>query len=102
MAEYLNKIMVSHGQAVEAPGCILLFKTGEQSTISGSGDIFQRFKDTGELKEYCTAVQQPVSFYNNNFEQVHYRSLTFDQTFYKMPYDCRNSMFFWHIIYYTM
>ena len=93
MAEYLNKILASRGEAVEPTGCILLLKTGQQSTISGTGDIFQRFKQTGEVKEYCADVQEPVSFYDDNFDRAHYRFLTFDQTFYKMPYDCRKSMF---------
>ena len=90
MADFLNKIMFSRGEDVCDTGCILLLKTGVQCTIAGSGKIFQEFQESGQVKEYSTV--SPVSFYAENFETASYRILNFDQTFYKMLYDCRKSM----------
>ena len=90
MSNFLSKIQESRGEAVANPGCLILLKTGNQCTVAGSGELFDKFRRTGELKEYGGNAS-PVSFYADNFETAAYRILKFDQTFYKMPYDCRNS-----------
>ena len=66
-------------------------KTGNQCTLSGSGDIFDHFLTTGEIKDYGGKSQEPVSFYDESFETASCRLIKFNQTFYKMPYDCRKS-----------
>ena len=93
MAEFLKKIMLSRGQDVGDTGCILLLQTGNQCTIAGSGKIFDHFQETGQVMNYGGSQQKPVSFYDDDFEEAAYRIMKFDQTFYRMPYDCRKSRF---------
>ena len=91
MAEFLNRIMQSRGEENVDTGCILLLKTGKQCTVAGSGNIFKHFQETGNLENYGGPSAQPVTFYDEDFESAQYRIFKFDQTFYKMPYDCRSS-----------
>ena len=104
LSDYLNKIFTSRGENVEDNGCIMLLKTGAQCTVSGMGKIFEQFKESGKIEQYGGPSHQPVTFYDDDFEHAAYRILNFDQTFYKMPYDCRSSMscklftFFYNIL----
>ena len=91
LAEHYNKRIHINSNCVESPGAILLIKTGEQCTICGAGTIYEEFKRTGKLINFTGYGEKPKSFYEQNFQEAPLRMINFDQTFYDMPYDCRES-----------
>ena len=79
LAEHYNKRIHINSNCVESTGAILLIKTGEQCTIAGDGEIFQKFMQCGNLQEYGCNDQHPVSFYDENFETATFRNDEFDE-----------------------
>ena len=69
-------------------GNITIIDTGEQTTICGSGEIFNKFLQSGKIENFSGFGQKPVNFYDSNFEVAPFRMITYDQTFRGMPYDC--------------
>ena len=72
-------------------GYFMAVDTGGQCTVSGSGQMFENFLATGKLENFTGCGEIPVKFYEENFENVPYCVMKFDQTFDKMPYNCRTS-----------
>ena len=91
MADFLKKNLEFRGEKVDEMGCILVLKTGNQCTVSGTGQIFDKFKKNEEMNKYCGYADDTVNFYDENFESAPYQLMKFDQTFFKMPYDCQKS-----------
>ena len=88
---YINK-MIHSGQKFGPTGCVMAVEVGNQCTVSGSGQMFENFLLSGKIENYSGFGQEPVRFYEENYDKAPFRIMKFDQTFDKMPYDCRKSM----------
>ena len=95
IAEFLNKKLRDLGRDVGGvPGGVFLIDTGNQTTISGVGSIFDEFLRSGKIENYTGSDEQPTQMFDKkNYHTAACRLMTFDQTFYRMPYDCRSRMF---------
>ena len=82
----------------EDVGHVLVIDTGGQTTISGTGKIFDEFKESGTLKNYTGYGQEPKTFFEKGYKRAGVRYMNFDETYHGMPYDCRCSknFFFLH------
>ena len=69
-------------------GHVLVVDTGGQTTISGSGEIFEKFKELGQLKDYAGYGQVPKTFFDRGYKSATVCYMKFDQTYHRMPYDC--------------
>ena len=78
----VGKKIVGHVSAID---------TGGQTTISGSGEIFEKFKRTGELNGYAGCGQTPKTFFEPGYKTAPVRYMNLDETYHRMPYDCRDS-----------
>ena len=74
-------------------GFVSLIDTGKQCTISGYGEIFDNFLKTYKLEGFTGFGRKPSGFYDADYETAPCRVMNFDQTYHKMPYDCRRSEF---------
>ena len=43
------------------------------------------------MNKYSGDANDPAKYYDPGWEDSRFRFMSFDQTFYKMPYDCRKS-----------
>ena len=60
----------------------------------GCGEVFDNFKSSGDLNKYTGISGDPKKYYEDGWQDALLRLMKFDQSFYKMPYDCRKSMQF--------
>ena len=82
----------------EDVGHVLVIDTGGQTTISGTGKIFDEFKESGTLKNYTGYGQEPKTFFEKGYKRAGVRYMNFDETYHGMPYDCRRvRIFFFYI-----
>ena len=72
-------------------GHISVIETGGQTTFSGSGEIYENFKKTGLIQNFSGYGHKPVSFFENGFDSALSREIKFNETYYDMHYDVRNS-----------
>ena len=82
-----------HKDAENKPsvGHIFLVDTGNQITISGSGEIFDFFLTTGLLQKFAGFGKKPVTFFKPGFKTAPLRKMNLDKTYYNMHYDVRHS-----------
>ena len=92
VADYYDQILQNSGDSFGLSECFMAVKVGDQCTISGCGNIFDNFMETGEISNYLGYAKKPVRFFEDNFDKAPFRMMKYDQTFDKMPYDCRKSM----------
>ena len=91
LAEIYNKRIARSGDDNQKVGHISIVESGGQATISGSGEIFEKFIETGLIQNLSGNGQKPVNFYEAGFKTAPIRVINFDETFYGMHYDCRDS-----------
>ena len=72
-------------------GHISLVQTGNQMTLSGSGEIYEQFKAWGFLQNLSGIATEPVSFFQDGYKNAPVRAIKFDETYYDMHYDVRSS-----------
>ena len=75
-------------------GNISIIDTGEQTTVCGSGELFNKFLQTGVIDNFSGFGTKPVTFFKCNFSSAPYRVITYDQTFRGLPYDCTKGNYF--------
>ena len=73
-----------------------------QSTMSGSGEMYEKFKKSGLLTKFSGYGEQPASFYDPNFEKASLREMNLDETYYGMDYDCRSSKIHYNFFTYIL
>ena len=74
-------------------GHISIMEIGGQATISGSGPIYEHFKATGIVKGFTGCGETARTFYQENFFEAPLWEINFDETYYGMHYDCRDSTY---------
>ena len=90
-AEVLNQRLCQAGQQPLSIGHFSVLDIGGQSTLSGSGEIYDEFLANGTLSKFSGYSERPVGFFETNFKTASLRKLRFDETYYGMQYDCRSS-----------
>ena len=93
VADCYNDKITNLGHEFGPTGCVMVVDTGEQCTVAGCGPMFEQFLWSGKIKNYTGYGEEPTRFYEDNFDKSPFRIMKFDQTFDKMPYDCRKSEF---------
>ena len=94
LAEYIQtRLQKELGHDMKKVGHVSLVDTGGQTTFSGSGEIFEKFKKCWQLKDYSGFGLNPKTFFEEGFTTAPLRYMKFDETYHRMPYDCTNSMF---------
>ena len=53
--------------------------------------MFDTFNSSGDLNKYTGCSGKPKKYYEDGWQDAMLRLMKFDQSFYKMPYDCRKS-----------
>ena len=64
-----------------------MLNDGKQTTISGFGELFDRFLKTRKLTGYSGEKEDFTHFFDPNYKTAKLRILKFDQTYENMPYD---------------
>ena len=90
-AETYNKRTAQPGTQANTVGYISIIESGGQATLSGSGKIYENFKQTGLLQYFSGCGTKPVKFFDENFDTAPQREMNFDETYYGMHYDFRSS-----------
>ena len=91
-ATVLNERITPPGQNLKAVGHVSISDTGGQTTISGSGEIYENFKKMGKIENYSGFGQTPVNFYDPGFKTAVLRMMNFDESYHGMQYDaCRST-----------
>ena len=91
LAEIYNQRTTVPSPSNENVGYLSIVDTGGQTTISGSGKIFERFLSTGWVDTFSGYGTKPVTFLEKSFLCAPLRKMNFDETYYGMHYDCRKS-----------
>ena len=73
------------------PGIVMLVKAGDQCTMSGSGEIYEKFKRTGVIDGFTENGLNPVKYTDPNYDAAALREMNFRDTFDGMKYDCTKS-----------
>ena len=71
---------------------VFVIDTGGQTTISGSGKIYEDFKASNQILGYFGFGQNPKFFYEPGYLRASVRYMNLDETYHRMPYDCTKSM----------
>ena len=88
---FLNAKLEAMGEETGVPGLVMAIDTGHQCTLTGVGRMFEDFLQSGKVTEYTGFDQEPAKFYDKkNYHTAECRIMQFDESFYKMPYDCRS------------
>ena len=76
----------------------MLIDTGSQSTISGSGKIYDAFQRTGIISGYSGGGGTPMKISDPNSDLAPLRKMEFDETYHGMTYKCTRSsyLYFYH------
>ena len=90
-AEIYNDRTHKPGQEKKSVSHISVVDTGDQMTISGSGEIFEFFQQTGLLQKFSGYGEKPVTFFELGFKTASIRKMNLDETYYNMHYDIRHS-----------
>ena len=90
IADFLNnKLSEEKGEQKGPTGACIVMDTGTQSTIGGVGKIFEQFRQNGKVTDYTGFEQEPTEMYDKkSYHTAPCRLMTFEQTYYRMPYDC--------------
>ena len=95
IADFLNIQLKDIGEEFSITGCCIVIDTGQQCTVAGVGQMFEEFQRSGMLKGYTGFGSAPTQFFDRkNYHTAPYRLMKFDETYYKMPYDCRTHEIF--------
>ena len=54
--------------------------------------MFENFKSSRDMNKYSGDVNDPKNYYDPGWEDSTFRFMTYDQSFYKMPYDVRKGL----------
>ena len=91
IAHFLNEKLREQGEEPGEAGFVLALDTGFQSTLAGAGAIFDEFRQSDKVIDYTGYGEEPTKFYDKeNYHISQCRIMNFDETYYKMPYDCRS------------
>ena len=92
IADFLRQKLADLGKEMRGvSGGIFLIDTGEQCTIGGVGEIFDDFRWTGKIVNYTGYGGEPATMYDKkNYHTAPCSIMNFDETYYRMPYDCRS------------
>ena len=91
IADFLKEKLENLDEEVGLTGLVLALDTGQQCTIAGAGPIFDEFKRSGKVINYTGYGEEPAKFYDRkNYHTAPCRSMNFDESYYKMLYDCRS------------
>ena len=74
----------------------MIIDNGSQCTISGSGQIFEKFEQTGVIEGYTGCGMRPVKFSHPDADAAVIRSMSFDETYHGMNYKCTRSKYVFH------
>ena len=92
LAEYYqSRLKQELGMDMKLVGHVFVLDTGGQSTISGSGEMYEEFKRSGALVNYAGYGEVPKTFYDKGYKTASVRSMNLDETYHRMPYDSRRS-----------
>ena len=94
LAEYLQARLLEMGKQEKDVGHVLLVDTGGQTTISGSGPIFENFKETGQLQNFSGYGEIPKNFFEKGYKSAKLRYMKFNETYHRMPYNCTRSIIY--------
>ena len=89
-----ERFHIELGITKKAVGHVFAVDMGGQTTISGTGEIYENFKKTGQLNGYAGFGETPKTFFEKGYKSASLRYMKFDETYHRMPYDCRDSEFF--------
>ena len=91
IAQFLNEKLEHLEEDVGLTGLVLAIDTGQQSTLAGTGQMYEEFRCSSKVIDYTGYGQEPTKFYDKqNYHTAPCRIMQFDETFYKMPYDCHS------------
>ena len=102
LADIYNERTRELGEKKRNAGHISIVDTGKQTTISGSGEIFEIFQKTGLIKKFSGFGTKAMTFFDENFTRAPLRKMNFDETYYKMHYDCRYNYNLYPILMYVI
>ena len=102
LAEYLQKRLSQGASNEREVGHVFLVDTGGQTTISGSGKIFENFKKCGKLSGYTGMGENAVEFFDKGYKTANLRYMNFDETYHGMPYDCTRSKYICNFKYFVV
>ena len=71
----------------------MLIDTGDQSTMSGSGEVFEKFQRTGVIDGYTGQGRPVTKFTDPNCDVDLLQMMDFDDTFQGLNYDVTRSNF---------
>ena len=86
IADFCNK----KNNVARPTGSLSIIDTGQQTTVCGTGQLFNDFLQSGKVEGFTGFGTKPVHYYDGNFQDAAFRCVTFDQTFSGMPYDVRH------------
>ena len=99
LCEAYNQRVSADGLNIKKNSFMAYFETGEQCSIAGFGEQYDKFKEQGHF-ELCLPAGITLKKYDDpDFEVARFREINFDETYPGMPYDCRRSKNFIRIIF---
>ena len=77
---------------------ISLIDTGKQCTIAGMGKVFEKFLETGKIKDFTGFGLVPAKYSDEHFSEAPLRVMSFAESYSEMQYTCKksNSYLFCH------
>ena len=76
---------------------VMMLETGEQSTLSGKGVIYNEYLQTGLLQGFTGCGMTPVNFCDPNAQAAPIRKMSFADTYKGVTYKATRSKFFSNI-----
>ena len=88
--EYNSRIFAaSHMQ--RDSNILIVLDTGKQTTVAGKGKLYEKFLQTGEIKDFSGYGSTPAKFHQEHYQRAPLCTMSFAETYGNMHYDCRQS-----------
>ena len=102
LCDALNERIFGQSKIKRKAAVAMLIDTGEQTTISGSGQVFEKFQRTGVMDGYTGFGMSPTKFSDPDADTALLRDMAFDETYHGMTYDvtCSKHFVFLHNVKY--
>ena len=91
LADAYNARVFGTSQIMRKASVAMTFDSGEQTTHSGSGHLFENFMRNGVLEGFTGRGMTPVKYSDPNAEAAILRTMTFSETYIGMTYKITRS-----------
>ena len=82
------------GNAQKKVNIVILINTGRQCTITGFGPMYDKFLETGEIKDFTGFGKIPATSSNPHFEDASVCLMNFIDSCGNVHYNCTKSVLF--------